>query len=83
MSAFEVHSGGDRRSLVKRFMGKSKQDAISQLVDIHLMHCTRTEKLEALLREALSEVPHGWGASFSESELAVKIRGSLTDEEPE
>lgn len=81
MSVFEVHSSGDRRSLVKRFMGKSKQDAVSQLVDIHLTHCTRAEKLEALLREVLSEVPHGWGASFSESELAVKIREALLAED--
>lgn len=80
MSVFEVRSSGDRRSLVKRFMGKSKQDAVSELVDIHLMHCTRAEKLEALLREVLSEVPHGWGASFSESELAEKIRKALPDE---
>lgn len=27
-----------------------------------------------LLQEVLSEVPHGWGASFSDSELADKIR---------
>lgn len=80
MSVFEVHSSGDRRSLIKRFMGKSKQDAVSQLVDIHLTHCARAEKLEALLREVLSEVPHGWGASFSESELAEKIRAALPDE---
>lgn len=81
MSVFEVRFSYDRRSLVKRFMGKTKQDAVSELINIHLAHCTRSENLEALLREALSEVPHGWGASFSESELAEKIRRILPDEE--
>lgn len=47
MSVFEVVSSGDRHSLVERFNRKSKQQAISELVDIHLMHCTRIEKLEA------------------------------------
>lgn len=47
MSVFEVHGGGDRRSLIKRFMSKSKQDAVSELVEIHLTHCTRAERLEA------------------------------------
>lgn len=77
MSVFEVVSSGDRRSLIQRFERKSKQQAISELVDIHLTHCNRAEKLEGLLREVLSEVPHGWGASFSESELAEKIRQAL------
>lgn len=80
MSVFEVHVSGDRRSLIQRFSNKSKADAISQLVDIHLAHCNRAEKLEGLLREVLNEVPHGWGASFSESELADKIRNILPDE---
>lgn len=47
MSVFEVVSSGDRRSLVERFNRKSKQQAISELIDIHLMHCTRIERLEA------------------------------------
>lgn len=37
----------------------------------------RIGQLEALLREVLSEVPHGWGESFSGSELAEKIREAL------
>jgi hypothetical protein len=83
MAVMEVVSSGDRRSLVQRFERKSKQQAVSELVDIHLTHCTRAEKLEGLLREVLSEVPHGWGASFSESELAEKIRQALpADGEP-
>lgn len=83
MSVFEVVSSGDRRSLIQRFERKSKQQAISELVDIHLMHCNRAEKLEGLLRDVLSEVPHGWGASFSDSELAEKIRQTLpVDDEP-
>ena len=52
MSVFEVVSSGDRRSLVERFSRKSKQQAISELVDIHLMHCTRIERLEADLKAA-------------------------------
>lgn len=47
MSVFEIVSSGDRRSLVERFNRKSKQQAISELVDIHLTHCTRIERLEA------------------------------------
>lgn len=81
MSTFEVVGPGDRRSLVKRFEQKSKHDAISELVDIHLTHCHRTQLLEGLLREVLSEVPHGWGASFTDSDLAEKIRSALPSEE--
>lgn len=47
MAVFEVVSGGDRRSLIKRFERKSKLEAVSQLVDFHLLNCTRIEKLEA------------------------------------
>ncbi|SEI23666.1 hypothetical protein [Pseudomonas asplenii] len=32
---------------------------------------------EALLEEVLNEVPHGWGASFSDSDLAKRIRAIL------
>lgn len=32
---------------------------------------------DALLEEVLNEVPHGWGASFSESDLAGRIRVAL------
>lgn len=33
--------------------------------------------LSDLLEEVLSEVPHGWGESFSDSELAERIRAAL------
>lgn len=33
----------------------------------------------ALLEEVLNEVPHGWGESFSESELAERIRDALEE----
>lgn len=46
MPVFEVVSGGDRRSLIKRFERKSKHDAVCELVDFHLLNCTRIEKLE-------------------------------------
>ena len=46
MPVFEVVSGADRRSLIKRFERKSKLEAVSQLVDFHLLNCTRIEKLE-------------------------------------
>ncbi len=81
MSVFEVRSGGDRRSLVKRFMGKNKQDAVSQLVDMHLAHCVRAEHIEELLKEILNEVPYRWGQSFRDSDLAEKIRFFLPEEE--
>lgn len=38
-------------------------------------------KFRALLEEVLNEVPHGWGASFSESDLAERIRESLVETE--
>lgn len=34
----------------------------------------------ALLEEVLNEVPHGWGESFSESELAERIRYALGED---
>lgn len=37
----------------------------------------RILSLETLLQEVLNEVPHGWGASFSDSELAASIREML------
>lgn len=37
----------------------------------------RIRQLEQLLKDVLSEVPHGWGESFSESELAQQIREAL------
>ncbi|MGQ9945983.1 hypothetical protein [Pseudomonas aeruginosa] len=56
MPVFEVVSGGDRRSLMKRFERKSKQQAISELVDFHLLNCDRIEKLEAERDAALANV---------------------------
>lgn len=56
MAIYEVVSGGDRQSLFKRFMHKSKMQAISELVDIHLLHCRRIEKLEAERDAALARV---------------------------
>lgn len=56
MPVFEVVSGGDRRSLMKRFERKSKQQAISELVDFHLLNCARIEKLEAERDAALARV---------------------------
>jgi hypothetical protein len=47
MSVFEIHGGGDRRSMIKRYERKSKHDAIRELVD--LVHCcwSRIDQLEA------------------------------------
>ncbi len=47
MSVIEIHGGGDRRSMIKRYERKSKHDAIRELVD--LIHCcwTRIDVLEA------------------------------------
>ncbi|WP_370599600.1 hypothetical protein [Pseudomonas nitroreducens] len=56
MAVFEVVSGGDRRSLIKRFERKSKHDAVSELVDFHLLNCTRIEKLEAEAHALKEEV---------------------------
>lgn len=56
MSVFEVVSGGDRRSLIKRFERKSKHDAVCELVDFHLLNCTRIEKLEAEAQALREEV---------------------------
>lgn len=56
MPVFEAVSGGDRRSLMKRFERKSKQQAISELVDFHLLNCDRIEKLEAERDAALARV---------------------------
>lgn len=81
MAILEVVCAGDRRSLVKRFMSKSKGQAVSDLVDIHLAHCTRIERLEELLSEILDEVPHRWGASFSDSDIADRIRAELPKDE--
>lgn len=51
MSTFEVVGSGDRRSLIERFERKSKSQAVSELVDIHLTHCRRAEILEARVAE--------------------------------
>lgn len=54
MSVFEVRGGNDRRSMIKRYERKSKQEAIRELVD--LIHCNwnQIEQLEAQLTS-----PHG------------------------
>lgn len=41
--------------------------------------CPRCQisELRGLLEEVLNEVPHGWGESFSESELAQRIREAV------
>ena len=59
MPVFEVVSGGDRRSLMKRFERKSKQQAISELVDFHLLNCARIEKLERALQTVVNAADHG------------------------
>lgn len=47
MSVFEIVGGNDRRSMIKRYERKSKQEAIRELVDI--IHCNwnQVEQLEA------------------------------------
>lgn len=47
MSVVEIHGGGDRHSMIKRYERKSKHDAIRELVD--LVHCcwSRIDQLEA------------------------------------
>lgn len=54
MSVFEVRGGNDRRSMIKRYERKAKQDAIRELVD--LIHCNWS-KIEQL--EAASEMLRG------------------------
>ncbi|MDG3878090.1 hypothetical protein L5B10_29760 [Pseudomonas aeruginosa] len=72
MPVFEVVSGGDRRSLMKRFERKSKQQAISELVDFHLLNCARIEKLEAERDAALARV-----AELERQEPVVRAYGVL------
>ncbi len=72
MAIYEVVSGGDRQSLFKRFMHKSKMQAISELVDIHLLHCRRIEKLEAERDAALARV--------AELEMQERPEGPTEDE---
>ena len=80
MPIFEVVSGGDRRSLMKRFERKSKQQAISELVDFHLLNCARIEKLEAERDSALAEqaqhsVPQAWLDVQAERRRQVENEG--------
>lgn len=52
MSTFEIHGGNDRRSMIVRFERKSKQAAISELVD--LIHCAwRQNELLEIERDQL------------------------------
>ncbi|WP_296125110.1 hypothetical protein [Pseudomonas sp. Ga0074129] len=60
MSVFEVRGGNDRRSMIKRYERKSKQEAIRELIDI--IHCNwnQIEQLEAActqLRGLTPELP--------------------------
>lgn len=59
MSVFEVRGGNDRRSMIKRYERKAKQDAIRELVD--LIHCnwSKIEQLEDQLASRLAAVPGG------------------------
>lgn len=62
MSVIEIHGGGDRRSMIKRYERKSKRDAIRELVD--LVHCcwSRIDQLEAHVPGA-AELPDCTGRS--------------------
>ena len=40
----------------------------------------RVDAMRELLQEVLNEVPHGWGQSFAESDLAERIRQELENE---
>ncbi len=52
MSILEIHGGNDRRSMIKRFERKSKQAAVSELVD--LIHCAwRQNELLEIERDQL------------------------------
>ena len=62
MSVIEIHGGGDRRSMIKRYERKSKHEAIRELID--LVHCcwNRIEQLEAHVPGA-AELPDCTGRS--------------------
>ncbi|HBO9079174.1 TPA: hypothetical protein L5D52_001330 [Pseudomonas aeruginosa] len=75
MAIYEVVSGGDRQSLFKRFMHKSKMQAISELVDIHLLHCRRIEKLEAERDAALARVEQQERTIAGMNEAHAKLAG--------
>lgn len=56
------------------------RDRKNSIVDLHQRLTAaeqRNAELVELLDEVLGEVPHGWGASFSESDLAERIRQSI------
>lgn len=57
MSVFEVRGGNDRRSMIKRYERKSKQEAIRELIDI--IHCNwnQLEQLEALCTQLRGLTP--------------------------
>ncbi|WP_152035086.1 hypothetical protein [Pseudomonas ovata] len=84
MSVFEIVSSGDRRSLVERFSRKSKQQAISELVDIHLTHCTRIERLEAeneTLKAAAMSIRDVWREdSAMKDVLSKSLKALVTGE---
>lgn len=62
MSVVEIHGGGDRRSMIKRYERKSKHDAIRELID--LVHCcwSRIDQLEAQVPGA-AQLPDCTGRS--------------------
>lgn len=57
MSVFEVRGGNDRRSMIKRYERKSKQEAIRELIDI--IHCNwnQLEQLEAVCTQLRGLTP--------------------------
>ncbi|MGS6394309.1 hypothetical protein ACVG01_17165 [Pseudomonas aeruginosa] len=82
MAIIEVVSGGDRRSLMKRFERKSKQQAISELVDFHLLNCARIEKLEAERDAALARVEELGAKLGAALELLRESRGFVDRDNP-
>ncbi len=74
MPVFEVVSGGDRRSLIKRFERKSKQQAISELVDFHLLSCASIERLELELAKYEPDIA-AWHDVAAERRRQVEAKG--------
>jgi len=74
MAVFEVVSGGDRRSLILRFERKSKQQAISELVDFHLLSCARIDKLELELAKYEPDIA-AWRDVVAERRRQVESKG--------
>ena len=66
MSVFEVRGGNDRRSMIKRYERKSKQEAIRELVDLVQMSWAQIEQLEAQLESAGAQVRKTFKAGMPE-----------------